>query len=264
MNDEVKEELYDSQEEYDAFYENLRKGALPTTSQLNSYELEEYFLKILGKEKEGDIIHMPLSSGISGTCDNARASADKINKTLNGRKIHIADSLGATSAMAQLMLRLIEFRNEGLSASEALVKFEYLRDCQNVFILADDLFHLKRGGRISGFKAAVGSLLKIKPIMVFNDKGKLSIDTAVKGTKKAIQYLLDKIEQLNGGTDFCQRPLMLTHSCAYELRDEFEAAFKKRFQNAVIEKGIVGPAIGTHLGSGAIGFAFTGEKRLKV
>ena len=166
-------ELYDSTAEFDNFYEEIKKGALPTTTQLNSYELQEYFNDILEKEKEGDIIHIPLSSGLSGSCDNAKATAEEINKTLTGRKIYVVDSLLASGGIAMLLDALIEMRNAGKSTAEALKRAEDLRAHQHTWVIVSDLFHLKRGGRISGMKAALGTLLGVKPIIVVSKNGRL-------------------------------------------------------------------------------------------
>jgi len=266
LNGQEMGELYDSEEEFDRFYEEIKSGALPTTCQLNSYELQEYFESILKKEKEGDIIHIPLSSGLSGTCENAKAAAEEINKKISGRKIYVVDSLIATGAMAHLVEKLIVMRDSGDETKDAIAKIEDIRDHQQAWIIVGNLFHLKRGGRISGFKAAIGTLLNVKPIVVLSKNGRLVIENTIKGPRKAISYVLDKVRDLgvNARLDFYNNPVRLVCTSKSQLHDEFKEAFKQRFPKAIIQESRVGPIIGTHLGDGCAIILFEGAKRLDL
>jgi len=121
-------EHYDSVKEFDAFYDALKKGALPTTVAINPAEMQQHFEEILAKEKEGDIIHIPLSSGLSVTCESAIKAAEEINKTLKGRQIYVVDSLGATLMMGMYVEELIKLRNEGVPTARAIERIHELRD----------------------------------------------------------------------------------------------------------------------------------------
>jgi DegV family protein with EDD domain len=259
-------ELYDSEEEVDRFYEELKSGALPTTCQLNSYELQEFFESILKKEKEGDIIHIPLSSGLSGTCENARAAAEEINKKISGRKIYVVDSLTGTGAMAHLIEKLIVMRDNGYENKDAIAKIEDIRDHQQAWIIVGNLSHLKRGGRISGFKAAIGTLLNVKPIIILSKNGRLVVENTIKGPRKAISYVLNKVCELgvNVRPDFYNNPVRLVSTSKSQLDDEFKAAFKQKFPKAIIQESRVGPIIGTHLGDGCALILFEGASRLDL
>ena len=262
----AKSELYDSDEEYRQFYEEIKKGALPTTSQLNPFDLEEHFKKMLEENKEGDLIHVSLSSGLSETCTNAMSVASKMNKTLSDRKIYIVDSLSATLGMAMQVERLIELRDSGVSAAEAFKNVENLRDHQHIWAIVGDLFHLKRGGRLSSFKAAVGTLLKVKPVLIVNDKGKLTIEKKIKGNKVAIEYVLERMEEFGtkAGADFKNNCVYLVHSAANEQCEQLRSAIKEKFGDINIKEGMIGPIIGTHVGEGTVAVIFEGAKRLSI
>ncbi|MDR1697777.1 MAG: DegV family protein, partial [Erysipelotrichaceae bacterium] len=157
-NGQEKFEVYNSEKEFETFYENLKKGALPTTTQLNYFELSEYFKSVLAKEPEGDIIHVTLSSGLSGTHNNALMAASDLNEKLVGRKIYVFDSLSATTGVALQLDRLVEMRDAGIETEVALARLQEVRDHEQTWAMIGDLFHLKRGGRISGVKAVLGKM----------------------------------------------------------------------------------------------------------
>jgi len=257
-------ELYDSDAEFENFYVEIKNGAMPTTTQLNSYELHDYFENILKIEKEGDIIHIPLSSGLSGSCENAKVTAAEINKNLSNRKIYVIDSLHATAGMAMLIHRLIEMRNEGLETLAAIKKIENIRDHQQTWAIVSDLFHLKRGGRIGGVKAALGTLLNIKPIIIVAANGRLVIENKVKGDRKAVNYVLDKVKKLGDDArpDFLDNPIYLFRTSGNERYDLLKQEIKQKYPDAKIKESIVGPIIGTHLGCGCALILFEGAKRL--
>ena len=257
-------EIYDSVEEFDNFYTTLKTGAMPTTTQLNIFEMQEHFGKILSKHPKGDIIHIPLSSGLSGTCDNAQRAAIELNKTLTDRKIYVVDSLIATGGMGMLIDRLIEFRDAGAETLETVKKIEYVRDRQQAWVIVSDLFHLKRGGRISGLRAAIGTLLNIRPIIILSKDGKLAIETTQKGNRKAINYVLDKVDRLGiqAVPDFFKNPIYLLRTSQSELYEELKRTVIEMYPNAIIREGLVGPIIGAHLGDGVAVALFEGTPRL--
>lgn len=259
-------ELYNSEKEFDDFYEELKSGAMPSTTQLNSYELEQYFEDILSKEKAGDIIHIPLSSGLSGSYDNARVTAEEMNKKLNGRKICVVDSLIATGGIAMLIDKAIELRDQGTDAVEAVKQIEKMRDRQQGWVIVTNLFHLKRGGRISGFKAALGTLLGVRPIIAVTKEGRLAIENTIKGNKKAIQYVLDKIENngVKARKNFFDSTLYVLRTSKSEVYTEFLQSVKTNYPQAKIKELIVGPIIGTHLGDGCAIVVFEGAQRPEV
>ncbi len=260
-NGTVTEELFDSYAEYENFYESIRKGALPTTSALNPAELFEHFGRIFDSEPEGDIIHISLASALSVTFDNAVSAADEINRSPHGRKVHVFDSLSASLGIAMQTDMLIEMRDAGLSGQEALKNLENFRKRQRLYALVDNLFHLKRGGRLSGSKAAIGSILKIKPVLVVNEKGGLTIEKTVRGTAKGIEYILDKMPQTEKhAAATTEKIVYIAHSSAKDIFAELKKALTQRFGDITIKESMVGPIIGTHVGAGTVAVAFEGEE----
>jgi len=266
LNGKEVGEIFNSEKEFDAFYEALKKGAKPTTVAINPFELEEHFKKILAKEKTGDIIHIPLSSGLSVTCENAIKVAEQMNKTLTNRKIYIIDSLLATGGMDMHVDELIALRDAGKTTKEAVKQIETIRDRQQAWVIMSDLFHLRRGGRISGVKATIGTILNIKPIIIVNHKGKLVIENKMRGTANAINYLLSKLETLGEKAlpDFLDKTVYVMRTSSNPMFDELVAAIKKKYPGIKLKQGIVGPIIGTHLGCGGAAVVFQGAKRLEI
>lgn len=266
LNGKELSELYDSAEEFENFYEDLKKGALPTTTALNPFELQEHFENILNTEPDGDLIHIALSSGLSITYLNACKAAEAVNKKIEGRRVYIVDSLIATQGMAMLVEKLIELRDTGVNAVTAVKKIEHLRDHQQGWVIMSDLFHLKRGGRIGGFQAAVGSVLGIKPIICLNREGKLANESKMRGANNAIDYLLSKMEDFGTkyGTDFSKQMVYLVRTSESKMYDDFKAAVLKKYPNIKYTERIVGPIIGTHLGGGSAIALFEGAERPDV
>ena len=259
-------EHFDSEAEFDAFYDTIKDGARPTTVALNPFELEEHFEQILKKEKTGDIIHVCLSSGLSVTYDNAVKAAETVNAKTEGRKVHIVDSLIATYGMAQLVDRLIGIRNQGATCEEAIEKITYIRDHSQAWIIMSDLFHLKRGGRISGVKATIGTILNIKPVVIVNQKGKLAIENRMKGHNNAIKYALSKMEEFGEkyNKDFATSTVYVVRTSNSKQYEDFKTAVKAKYPNINMVTGAIGPIIGTHLGLGGMGVLFEGARRLDV
>ncbi|MCL1900851.1 MAG: DegV family protein [Firmicutes bacterium] len=260
-------EIYDSAEEFDSFYTELKKGALPTTSEIGSYEMREFFEEILEKEKSGDIIHVALSSGLSPTCNNARIAANELNKNeLTDRKIYVVDSLVATGGMGQLVDNLVKMRDNEVETLEAIKKIEKMRDYQQTWVIVSDLHHLKRGGRISGFAAAMGSWMNVKPIIVMSKKGKLAIENKVKGDRKAVEYVLDKVREYGASArpDFSDNTVYFYYSSKNSIYDELRQTFMEIYPNVVLKESRIGPVIGTHVGSDCAAISFEGVKRLDI
>lgn len=264
LDDQVVSVLYEKESEYDDFYNLIAKGAMPTTTQINPQEFKEHFEKILAAEKEGDIIHISLSGGLSKTCENAKNTADEMNKTLNGRKIYVLDSLICCCGIEVQLNRFEELRKTGVPAEKAIKIVEELRDGQNVWIIVNDLFHLKRGGRISGPKAVIGTVLGIKPIIIFAANGKLAIENKMRGTKKAVAYILSKMKEMSNNSDFSGQDLYVIKTSQSDTADELDAAVRAMYPKATVKHRRIGPIIGTHVGNGMACVLFNGKKRLDI
>ena len=188
---------FDNDEQYKGFYDLIRAGKMPTTSQINIAEHEEFFEKVLN-ECGGELLHITLSSGLSSTYQSALTAAANVNEKLGATRVYVLDSLAATSVQRLVVDEAERLRDEGLSAAEALEKMNYITKHIAVRFMPTDLMHLKRGGRVSGASAVIGTALRIKPILCINKEGGLSIVTKKIGVAAGVAYMADFFKQFNG------------------------------------------------------------------
>lgn len=256
-NGETYYDNVDSERDYRDFYSFIRGGNLPSTTQLNVVELEEYFEKLLSEE-EGDLVHLTLSSGLSGTYDNAVAAAAEVMKKHPDRQVFIVDSLSATQVQNYILDRMIKDRVKGMTAEETYKDAVALTKRMNVYVLPRDLFHLHRGGRVNRATAIVGSMLQIKPIIQFNKVGKLVVTSKVNGWTRGLRYLAKAV--LRGATDLQNDEVWIAHADAHEDACELKTIIQE-YANVSVRTGWIGPIIGTHTGPGTIGLIFVGKER---
>ena len=270
LNGQDITECFDKDEEFDKFYENIKKGDLPTTAALNPFEIKEFFEGILKSAPTGDIVHIALSSGLSATFNNALSAAKEINKTLKGRQIHVIDSFTGTVGIGMQVEFMVAARDKGMKTSEALEKLKHFRDHQHGWIVMSDLFHLKRGGRISPAKAAIGSVLNIRPVIHLSAKGKLAMENKVRGNVKAVKYLLSCLAKYGekwakeNGQDFSKATIWMIRTSKSDLYDMLVENVRAAYPDAHLRSVIVGPIIGTHLGCGGAAVLFSGAPRLDI
>lgn len=246
---------FTSDEQYKDFYAKVRGGALPSTSQITAYVHEEYFEKLI----EGgatDIVHLTLSSGLSATYQQACLAADAIRAKHPDVKINIVDSLGATQVHHMVLDDALKMRDEGLTGDEAAKLLGEQTKKIHVWIIVDNLKHLKRGGRVSGAAAAIGTLLNIKPMIVFDKEGHLKVMHKAKGFKKAMEYVLDYMDEW---APDCKE-IYMAHADAMEKAEEMTALIKSKRPDCKVKVGWCGPVIGAHTGDGMLGIIMKSEK----
>ncbi|MDR0462052.1 MAG: DegV family protein [Christensenellaceae bacterium] len=263
-------EVFEKDSEFDTFYEGIKRGDLPTTTQLNPFEVKTYFEDILKSTPSGDIIHIALSSGLSATHQNTVSAASEVNKELEknkiNRRIYVPESFSATLAQGQIIEELVRLREQGVTTKEALAKTEKFLAHQHGWVIMTDLFHLKRGGRISPAKAAIGSILNIRPIIHLSAKGKLAIENKERGNKKAIKYVLSRMEKYGEKADanFAKSTVWVVRTSKSDLFEEVIASIRAAYPDVHIRTAIVGPVIGTHLGCGGVAILWQGAPRLDI
>lgn len=237
-------------EDYNFFYNELKLGKQFKTAGLNPYDLEQYFLSLLEQGK--DIIHISLSSGISGTCGIARHVAQELNAT-HENKIYIIDSKSATGGQDLVLGWARKLRDEGVEAKDAVVELENVVRRLNVGFYVGDLDHLKRGGRISSLAATVGKMLQLRPILEFDKEGKLQVIDKVIGTKKAIMRLADRLSK-NGVVPGA--PIYITCSGNFAQVAELKNLIEAKVENPTIIVNFVGPVVGSHTGPDMLALMF--------
>ena len=241
-------------EQFKAFYEKVRAGAMPTTSQITAFAHEEFFEKLI-KEGATDIVHITLSGGLSATYSMACQAAKNLMKKYPACKIEIVDSRGATQVHHMVLDEAAALREQGLSGEQAA---KILRDGTNkihVLIVVDDLNHLRRGGRVSGVAAAIGSLLKIKPILTFDKEGQLKVVHKAKGFRKAMDYAVEYMSEWAPQA----KTVYMAHADAMPLVCEATEIFENKF-GCTVKAGWCGPVIGAHTGAGMLGIIFKSDK----
>ena len=242
---------------YKDFYQKMRDGATPTTSQVNAHEFEEAFSKHI---KNGDsIIYISISASLSGTFNSANIAKNNLLEEYPEAKIELVDSLSASIGQGLLVLKACEMRDNGASIEEIVEWIEENKRKVIHSILIDDLNHLKRGGRISGATATIGGLLNIKPSAYLDDEGKLAQGEKIKGKKKALRFLANEVKER--AIDSENEVLYICHGDCQEeaesLRDIIEQEVK--FKNIIIN--YVGNVVGAHTGPGVLAVIFLGKNR---
>jgi DegV family protein with EDD domain len=249
-----KEYFYDlgRKTDFKDFYARIRKGSIPITSALNEYDYIEYFEPVL---KAGDdIIYISFSHALSGTFASMEKAIAALKKKYPERAVTCIDTKNISSGTGLVVLEAAKlFAAGGLSDAEFIARVGGLIRDARAFFTVDDLYHLKRGGRIGGGAAMVGSILNLKPLLRLNAEGKIENFAKAKGRKKAIETLLDRAA--DNGIDL-SRPIYLLDADAADA-DLFHDMFAARFgapPNLI--RQTVGPVIGTHCGPGTLGLCF--------
>ena len=238
------------------FYGALRAGGMSTTSQINQAAFEEAFGPVLEAGK--DILYLSFSSGLSGTYHSACLAAEELREKYPERPVRVIDTLQASMGEGLAVYYAATLKNEGKSLEEVASWFEANKMRVCAWFTVDDLMFLKRGGRLGGGAAVVGTLLGIKPILHVDDEGHLIAMEKVRGRRASLDALVRHFEQTaldkTGGTVF------ISHGdCAEDCRyviDKLKALGVKD-----IQMGDIGPVIGAHSGPGTVALFWVGSKR---
>ena len=247
--------------DFDVFYQRMTDGAMTKTSQINADEYEEYFTQFLSQGK--DIIHLTLSSGISGTFNSANLAKALLEDKYPDRKIYVIDSLAASSGYGLLVDHLAAMRDSGATIDELAAWVEEHKLNLNHWFFSSDLTFFIRGGRISKAAGAVGTVLNICPLMNVDFEGRLIPRYKIRTKKKVIQAIVDKMaEQAEGGTDYSGK-CFISHSACEEDAKAVAALVEERFPNlnGRVLINSIGTTIGSHTGPGTVALFFWGQKR---
>lgn len=246
---------------FDEFYAAMANGADTKTSQINAQEFEEYFEGFL---KEGkDILHVTLSSGISGVLNSAMIAKAALEEKYPERKIYVVDSLGAASGYGLLMDKLADLRDEGKSIEEVYEWAEANKLNLQAWFFSTDLTFFIKGGRVSKSSGFVGGLLGICPLLHVDAEGKLIPKHKIKGKKKVTRAIVDKMEEFaENGLEYAGK-CYISHSACYEDAKNVSNLIEERFPNMKGKVQIfnIGTTIGSHTGPGTVALFFWGSKR---
>ena len=242
---------------YREFYEKLRAGSMPSTSQINIYTFEEKFKELLDKGYE--ILYIGLSSALSGTFNSANMARNNILEENPNAKIAVVDSISVSMGLGMLIKKAYEMINEGKMLEEIVQWIEENKSKVIHAILVDDLKHLKRGGRVSASTAAVGSILNIKPLLKLNNSGAVEATEKVKGKKKALKRLASIVKEK--AINIENEILYIMHGDALEEAQYLKEIILQELNFKDVKVEYIGTVIGTHGGPGTIAAVFWGNER---
>ena len=246
---------------FDEFYKAMANGSETSTSQVNVDEYIEYFTPFLEQGK--DILHVSLSSGISGTFNSANIAKTELQEKYPDRKIYIVDSLGASAGYGLLMDKLADLRDSGMSIDEVRDWAEANKLNLHHWFFSTDLTFFVKGGRVSKVSGWFGTVLKICPLLDMNNQGKLIPRFKVREKKRVIVEIVNKMEQFaEGGLDYSGKCFISNAGCYEDARavaDLIEQRFKKL--DGKVQITSVGTTIGSHTGPGTVALFFWGSER---
>ena len=242
---------------YREFYEKLRAGSMPSTSQINIYTFEEKFKELLDKGYE--ILYIGLSSALSGTFNSANMARNNILEENPNAKIAVVDSISVSMGLGMLIKKAYEMINEGKMLEEIVQWIEENKSKVIHAILVDDLKHLKRGGRLSASSAAVGTILNIKPLLKLNNSGAVEATEKVKGKKKALKRLASIVKEK--AINIENEILYIMHGDALEEAQYLKEIILQELNFKDVKVEYIGTVIGTHGGPGTIAAVFWGNER---
>ena len=241
------------------FYEKMRKGSMPTTSQVNVGDAMELFERLI--EENDEILCISFSSGLSGTYNSVAVAAQNVCESHPDKKIRVVDSKAASLGQGLMVDYALKMQKEGKGLDETA---DFLEQNFGHFVhvfTVDDLNHLYRGGRVSRATAFVGTLANIKPILHVDDEGHLINIRKVRGRKKSLIELVNLMEQKIGDHVKENRTIFISHGDSPEDARIVADEVKKRFGIDSFLINFVGPTIGAHSGPGTIALFFYGDER---
>ena len=243
------------------FYTAMANGAMTKTSQINAEEFEAYFEPFLKDGK--DILHVCLSSGITGVVNSAMIAKTILEEKYPQRKVCIVDSLAASSGYGLLMDKIADQRDAGLSLGELEQWILAHRLEVNHWFFSTDLTFYIRGGRISKTAGFVGGLLNICPLLNVNDEGKLIPRSKIRTKRKVIAAIVERMkENAANGADYADKCYISQSACLEDAK-AVAALVEEYFPHlkGKVEINDIGTTIGSHTGPGTVALFFWGKRR---
>ena len=239
------------------FYDRLRGGEMATTNAVNVGQVTDFLTPFL--EQGLDVLILGFSSGLSTSYNSYCIAAEDVAEQYPDRTIRVVDTLCASLGQGMLVYQAAKLRQAGKSLEEVAdwVEQNKLRQCH--WFTVNDLFFLKRGGRVSAATAVVGTMLQIKPVLHVDDEGRLINVAKARGRKASLLALVDKVGQL--GEDVANQTMFISHSDCEEDARFVADQIKQRYGTKEIILNYIGPVIGAHTGPGCVALFFMGKHR---
>jgi len=238
------------------FYGKLKLGSVPHTTQIPPAIFLDFFEEIL---KQGqDILYITFSSGLSGTYSTSQIVLRDLIEEYPESKIYGIDSLCASIGEGLLVLNAALQKQKGLTIDELRDWVEANKTNSRHWFTVKDLYHLKRGGRLSSIEAFVGTALKIRPVLSMDETGKLVVISKIRGNRAELDYMVTKMEI--EGVELSSQTVIIGHGDDLTQAQELEKIIRDKHlvKDVIISK--IGPIIGSHTGPGMLALVFMGTK----
>ena len=239
------------------FYAKQRDGLMATTNAVNVGEATEAIEAVLKQGK--DVLVLGFSSGLSTTFNSFQIAAEELAATYPERKVYAVDTLCASLGQGMLVYQAARLRQQGKTIEEVRdwAEANKLRQCH--WFTVNDLFFLKKGGRVSAATAVVGTMLQIKPVLHVDDEGHLINVAKARGRKASLNALVDKVGEL--AEDPASQTMFISHTDCVEDAQFVADGIKKQYGTKEIIINSIGPVIGAHTGPGCVALFFMGKHR---
>lgn len=247
---------------FEEFYRRIDAGAMPTTSQVTVGQYLEFFEPML--QAGQDVLHLTLSSGISGAYGSAVIARGQLREKYPQRKLIIVDSLGASSGYGLLVDAAADLRDRGEEIETAQSWLEKQRLTIHHWFFSTDLAHYKRGGRISAAAAVMGSLLSICPLMNMDNEGRLTPRRKIRSKSRVIEEIVREMETRAENRLYYSGKCFISQSACYDDARQVADLVESRFPNldGPVQINSVGTVIGAHTGPGTVALFFVGDERV--
>ena len=241
--------------DYETFYNALREQKHVTTSLVNTDSFEQAFRKAL--ERQMDVLYIAMSSSLSGTYQAAVIAAEGLRAEYPQRRIDVIDTLCTSLGQGLLVQRAAQMRDRGCGAGEIVRWIEAHKGRVYHFFTVDDLLYLKRGGRLSGATAAIGTLLQVKPVLRYQ-AGALGMHSKALGRRRALDAMIREVSRC--GVDAAGQTAAVAHAGCLEEASYMAEKLRQAYRVREVLLHEVDPVLTAHLGVGAIGLFFIDEK----
>ena len=253
-----KEYYYDlgKNTDFAEFYKAVRGGEVPKTMALNPQEYEEILRPIF--ESGQDVLYVSFSHTMSGTFDHLNTALATLAEKFPERKCTVFDTKSISVGAGMQMEYAAELKNSGATDEQIIEALQRFTDRVAMYFVVDDLMHLKRGGRLSGFAAFAGSLLSLKPVLTTDENGSLAVIAKKAGKKVAMRMLVNEVVEQLTGTEF---PVYVLDADCPDDGEWLAEQIRNARPDAQIVRQTVGPVIGSHCGPGTVGVIFVADQR---
>ena len=251
---------YEDFEEFDAhaFYDKLRGGVLPNTSAISAQRYKDYFEPVF---KAGDdILYVHFSRNMTATFDNMDIAVKELQEQYPDRKFYEIDTMGITICSLMAVKEIGDMYKAGKSVEEMLEWAKTEINKVACYFFADDLKFFRHSGRVSGLAGTMGTLLGIRPIIYMNEDGKMVSVGKEKGRVKAMERLINYVDEL--GEDVKAHRVIIGNTDSREIALEIERMLKNKYGSDLrTEICDVNPTAGSHCGPNAVGVCFHAKRR---